>query len=142
MDQAIFHTINERWTHPVLDLFMAVISNNEIWRPVFIAVFIAALIFGGFRARACVLCLLVALLIGDSLTHVIKDTVDRRRPKQAQRVRMVELQKASPIFLTMFKKPTIRYSDKGDRNRSGPAFPSGHMMNNSIIAIICALFYR
>ena len=33
MDQAVFHLINERWTHPALDLFMAAISDVTIWKP-------------------------------------------------------------------------------------------------------------
>jgi membrane-associated phospholipid phosphatase len=57
-------------------------------------------------------------------------------------VRMVQLQRTSPEFLTVFKKPTIRYSDQTDRNRSGPSFPSGHTTNNTAIATILTLFYR
>jgi len=55
---------------------------------------------------------------------------------------MVELQKARPKFMSLFKKPTIRFSDQSDHNRSGPSFPSGHMWNNTIIAVYCTLFYR
>lgn len=142
MDQTILHLINEQWTSPVLDLFMAVISHSGIWWPLLAIILLCGLIFGGFKARACILCLLVALTLGEQLTGLLKKTVDRRRPKQAQTVRMVELQKARPTFMTIFKKPTIRYSDRADRKKSGASFPSGHMMNNTIIATICALFYR
>jgi hypothetical protein len=45
MDQAIFHLINEEWTSPALDLFMAAISDVEIWKPVLIAVGLYALVF-------------------------------------------------------------------------------------------------
>jgi undecaprenyl-diphosphatase len=55
---------------------------------------------------------------------------------------MVELQKARPEFMTLFKKPTVRYSDQSDRNRSGPSFPSGHVTNNTAIAVCLTLFYR
>ena len=55
---------------------------------------------------------------------------------------MVELQKARPKFLTLFKKPTIRFSDSSDRSRSGPSFPSGHVVNNTIAATYFTLFYR
>ena len=55
---------------------------------------------------------------------------------------MVELAKARPEFLTLFKKPTIRYSDESDRNRSGPSFPSGHVTNNVTIAVILTFFFR
>ena len=44
--------------------------------------------------------------------------------------------------MTLFKKPTIRYSDETDRTKSGPSFPSGHVMDNVIIGTICVLFFR
>jgi len=68
--------------------------------------------------------------------------VARHRPKQMQTVRMVQLQKARPKVLTLFKKPTIRVSDSTDRSRSGPSFPSGHTVNNTIAATYFTLFYR
>ncbi len=124
MDQAIFHLINGQWTSPALDLF------------------ISALFFGGFNAREFMVCLLLSLLIGELFTSALKSAVDRRRPKQVQDVRMVELQKARPKFMTLFKKPAIRFSDQSDRNRSGPSFPSGHVTNNTIVAVYLTLFYR
>jgi len=142
MDQTIFHLINEQWTSPALDLFMAGLSDSEIWNPLFIAVVLSALFFGGFKARAFMICLLLSLLIGELFTSVLKTAIDRRRPKQVQDVRMVELQKARPKFMTLLKKPTIRFSNQSDRNRSGPSFPSGHMTNNTITAVYLTFFYR
>jgi undecaprenyl-diphosphatase len=55
---------------------------------------------------------------------------------------MVQLQRTRPALLTLFKKPTIRFSDSSDRSRSGPSFPSGHVTTNSVIAVFCTLFYR
>jgi len=121
---------------------MAALSDTEIWRPLFVAIGVSALLFGGFKARAFVICLVLSLLIGSLVTSVLKSAVDRRRPKQVENVRMVQLQKARPKFLTLFKKPTIRFSDSSDRNRSGPSFPSGHVATNTIIAVFCTLFYR
>ena len=142
MDQSLFHLINEQWTSPALDLFMAALSNSEIWKPLFVAIGFSALFFGGFKARAFVICLALSLLIAELLTGVLKSAVDRHRPKQVESVRMVELQKTHPKFMSLFKKRTIRFSDQSDRNRSGPSFPSGHMTNNTIIATYCTLFYR
>jgi undecaprenyl-diphosphatase len=142
MDQAIFHLINEKWTNPALDLFMAAISNIEIWKPFLILIGLALLIFGGFKGRAFIFCLLISLLIAEQVTAALKKAVDRSRPKQVQTVRMVELQKARPEFLTLFKKPKVRYSDQSDRHRSGPSFPSGHMTDNTVIGMCCTLFYR
>jgi membrane-associated phospholipid phosphatase len=141
MDQTIFHLINERWTSPALDLFMAAVSNAEIWKPLLILVVLLALVLGRFKARACIICMLLALIVGEQFTNILKSAVDRRRPKQVQSVRMVELQKATPEFLTLFKPVRIRFSDQSDRNRSGPSFPSGHTTNNTIIALCLTLFY-
>jgi len=142
MDQAIFHLINERWTNPALDLFMAALSDIEIWEPLLIVIVLVTLVVGGFKARACIFCLLFSLLIAEQFTGLLKSVIDRHRPKQVQSVRMVELKKARPEFLTLFKKPTIRYSDQTDRNRSGPSFPSGHMTDNTVVAVCLTLFYR
>ncbi len=142
MDQAIFHLINERWTNPGLDLFMAALSDIEIWQPLLIVIGLVTLVVGGFKVRACIFCLLFSILIAEQFTGLLKSAIDRHRPKQVQSVRMVELKKARPEFLTLFKKPTIRYSDQTDRNRSGPSFPSGHMMNNTAAAVCLTLFYR
>ncbi len=121
---------------------MAALSNSEIWKPLLIAIALGALFFGGFNARAFVICLLMSLLIAEGVTSILKSAIDRHRPKQVQSVRTVELQKARPKFMTLFKKPTVRFSDQSDRNRSGPSFPSGHMTNNTIAAVYLTLFYR
>jgi membrane-associated phospholipid phosphatase len=142
MDQTLFHLINERWTNPALDLFMAAISNSEIWKPIFVVIVLIMVVFGGFKGRACIICILLSLLVAEQFTGLLKTAFDRRRPKQVQVVRMVELQKTRPMFLTLFKEPTIRYSDQSDRNNSGPSFPSGHMTNNTVIAVCLTLFYR
>ena len=121
---------------------MAAISNVDIWKPAIVLLVLYALIFCGFKGRALVFCAALALVITGNLTvEVIKTLVDRGRPKQVQRVRMVELQKARPEFLALFKKPRIRYSSERDRNRSGPSFPSGHVTNNITIAVVLALFF-
>lgn len=142
MDQALFHLINEQWTHPALDLFMAAISEPDIWKPLFVLLGLYALIFCGFKGRAFVLVVLVTLLISDRLVQTIKSAVNRPRPKQVQTVRLVQLQKASPAFLTLFTKPKVRYSKPEDRSKSGASFPSGHVTNNICFAVCCTLFFR
>lgn len=121
---------------------MAALSDSAIWEPLFIAIGVSALLFGGFRGRAFVICLVLSLLITNQVTDLLKSAVGRHRPKHVENVRMVQLQRTRPAFLTLFKKPTIRFSDSSDRNRSGPAFPSGHVTTNSVIAVFCTLFYR
>ena len=142
MDQSLFHLINQQWTSPALDLFMAGLSDSQIWQPFLVAIGISALVFGGFRARAFVICLVITLVIAGLVTSGLKSAVARHRPKQVESVRMVQLQKMRPKFLTLFKKPLVRFSDSSDRNRSGPSFPSGHVVNNTIAATYLTLFYR
>jgi undecaprenyl-diphosphatase len=141
MDQTLFHLINDHWTNPILDLFMAAISDIDIWRPLLLIIVIAALIFGGFKARACILCLLISVAIAQQVTNFLKSAISRDRPSHVQGVRMVRLQKANPEFLALFKKPII-YSERLERVRGGPSFPSGHMTNNSVIAMCLTIFYR
>src|ERR1700682_359508 len=106
MDDALFHLINERWTNPMLDLFMAAISNVDIWKPLLIVTVLLLVIFGGFRARACIVCMLLSLIVADQFTGPLKSAFNRRRPKQVDRVRLVDLQRTRPVFLTLFKEPT------------------------------------
>ncbi len=118
MDQTLFYLINERWTSPALDLFMAAISNVEIWKPVIIALGLYALVFMGFKGRAFVFCLAITLTFADQfLVRTLKSAVDRRRPKQVQTVRMVQLERTPWEFMTLFQKPTIRFSDETDREQ-------------------------
>ena len=142
MDQSLFHLINERWTNPVLDLFMAAISDADVWKPLLIIVIFAALVFGGFRARACIACLLITIVIAEPVTNTLKSAINRKRPKHVDSVRMVRLEKGRPEFMSIFKKPVVRRSDESDRKRGDPSFPSSHMTNNTIAGIILTLFYR
>lgn len=121
---------------------MAAISNIEIWKPLIVLLVLYALIRGGFKGRALVFCIGLALLVNANLSAGLKKFVDRRRPKQVERVRMVELAKARPEFLTLFKQPAIRYSSERDRGRSGPSFPSNHVVNNVTVALILTFFFR
>src|SRR5438270_11824805 len=142
MDQQLFQLINERWTNPVLDLFMAAVSDADVWKPLLIIIIFAALVFGGFRARACIFCLLIAVVIAEPVTNTLKSAINRRRPKHVASVRMVRLEKGRPEFMSIFKKPVVRQSDESDRSRGDPSFTYGHMTNNTIAAIILTLFYR
>ncbi len=121
---------------------MAAISDADIWAPFLVLAGLYALIFGGFKGRALLFCLAFVFLVNTNLTSTLKKFVDRRRPKQVQRVRMVQLAKASPKFLTLFQPVTIHYSDERDRRRSGPSFPSGHTTNNVTAALVLSFFFR
>lgn len=122
---------------------MAAMSDLEIWKPLLIGVAVYALVFGGFKGRAFIFCLVVTLVVSEQLlVRTLKSAIDRRRPKQTQPVRMVQLERTSPAFLTLFRESKIRMSDETDHAKSGPSFPSGHVTDNVIIATMCALFFR
>lgn len=121
---------------------MAAVSDVHVWKPLLVVLVLYALIFLGFKGRAFVLCLGVTLLVSDTLVvQQLKSSVGRLRPKQSQRVRMVNLQDATPKFLTLFRKPTVRYSTENDRTFSTRSFPSGHVADNVIIGVCCTLFF-
>ena len=143
MDEAIFHTINSRWANPVLDFVMAAISDSEIWKPLLILIALLVVIFGRFRARTCIFCMLLTLVVAEQFTSALKTAIDRRRPKQVEEVRMVEMARVKPAFLKLFHPVQWRNSDQSDRNlsRSGPSFPSGHTTDNTVIAVCLTLFY-
>jgi undecaprenyl-diphosphatase len=142
MDEKIFHLINEQWANPFFDLFMPAISSPDIWLPFFSIAAIVFLIFGGFRGRAFVFCTALALALSNAAVDPLKHAIERPRPKQAQTVRMIELQQTRPKILSIFKKPIISTSTEAERVRSGASFPSGHTNNNTVIALCCTIFYR
>jgi undecaprenyl-diphosphatase len=143
MDQALFHLINEQWTSPALDLFMAVVSDVQIWKPLIVVIALYVLFFRGVKGRAFLLCLGVALLISDAIVvPTLKKTLLRPRPRQVQEARLVHLAKASPRFMTIFKQPQIGRSRPNERSTLSGSFPSGHATDNAIIAICSAMFFR
>ena len=142
MDQQLFNLINERWTSAALDLFMAAISDADVWKPLIVVFIFAALLLGGFRARACICCLLLTILIAEPVTNTLKSAINRKRPKHVDSVRMVKLEKGRPEFMSIFKQPVVRRSDESDKRRGDSSFPSGHMVNNTIAAICLTLFYK
>jgi predicted membrane protein len=91
VDQFLFHLINERWTHPALDLFMAAVSDIEIWKPLLIVLALCVLIFGGFKGRAFVVCLALALVLADYLLVTPQDSNRSPPAKQVQKLRMVRI---------------------------------------------------
>ena len=121
---------------------MPTISYADIWTPFFIIAAMAFLIFGGFRGRAFIFCTALAIGLSNAAVEPLKHAVERPRPKQVQTVRMIELEKTRPKFLSILKKPIIRLSTEAERARSGASFPSGHTNNNTVIALCCTIFYR
>ena len=136
MDQAVFHFINERWTNPVLDLFMAAISDVTIWKPLLIVLALYALIFCGFKGRAFVLCLALTLVISGHAGGAHAQEFDRaacvrNKPRPCgwcscnrPRRNFSPFSRSRPFVIPMSAIAT----------ESGPSFPSGHVTDNIVIA--------
>jgi len=146
MDQLLQHWINKEATAPWLDQLMADITNFSAWKPFLLAALLLGIIFGNFRLRAMLLCLIITFGITDGLVvNGLKHAVGRLRPFQAQEgVRLVQLKQASPQFLSMASLPDVKMSKPPRPNKpvQGRSFPSSHSANIMLSATVIFLFYR
>jgi undecaprenyl-diphosphatase len=145
MDTLLLFFINKQWINPALDRLMAICSDFDLWRPL---LFVAVLLLfwrGGFRWRSFLIVMLITIAFTDGIvTQVTKIVVNRPRPIQALAdVREVTLQKTHPAFLGLFQPVDVRLSPTPvGRVEIGRSFPSGHAMNNTVIATLAILFFR
>jgi undecaprenyl-diphosphatase len=145
MDTLLLFLINKQWTNPVLDRLMAICSNFDLWRPVIIAAALLLYWRGRFLWRSFLIVTLIALGFTDGVfTQVTKILVNRPRPVEALAdVREVALQKTQPTFLGLFRPVSIQLSPTPvARIKAGRSFPSGHAVNNAVIATLAVLFFR
>jgi undecaprenyl-diphosphatase len=144
MDQRLFFIINHEWARPFLDRPMAVFSSWDFWWPILILAGLPIFVFGGFRARAAIVCAGLCVGITDGvIVDAIKDHVGRPRPNQVlEGVRSVDLAKAKPRFLALTKPLTVSYSRPSIYPVQGISFPSGHASNNFALATAIIAFYR
>ncbi len=146
MDQKLLFLINREWTGPVLDRFMALFSSFAAWTPLVVFVIVWVLLRGGFRARAFVLTAGLAVGVCDGLiAKNLKRAVDRPRPHQVlEGARIVDLAKATPRILAVFKPAKVKLSRPTDdlEKIDGRSFPSSHTMNTISVALAAACFYR
>ncbi len=144
MDQRIFFLINGHWAHPALDLPMAALSSWDFWWPLAVLGGLLLFLFGGFRGRATLVCIGLAVGLTDGvIVDAIKGAVGRPRPHQVlEGVRIVDLQKATPRLLALGKPAKVEYSMPSIQPLRGISFPSGHASNNFALAVVLAVFYR
>ncbi len=144
MDQKLLFLINRQWTGPVLDRFMALVSSFDAWTPPLIVLIVLVLWRGGFRARVFILSTALIVGINDGLvSRTLKRVVDRPRPHQMiPDVRMVDLPKATPRVLAVFKEPKTKLSRPSGQDVDGRSFPSSHTVNTISVALLTACFYR
>ena len=143
LDQQLFDCI-QRWNSPGLDVLMAVMSTWVFWKPFALIGAALALLFGGFKGRALVVCAGLAILVADAgAANAIKQFTGRLRPYQATAgVRVVRLEKLNPRFLAVAHPAVVTSSTLPPRSREGRSFPSGHTTNNFALAVVIAWFFR
>lgn len=142
-DLNLLRQINTEWSHPVLDWLMPALSAIEAWLPLII---VAALIMawrGGRRARVMLLCLGIAIGVGDAaISNVLKKTIGRMRPRDLmESVTVRDLGKASPAFMRLFVPRVVKPGEPTGETR-GKSFPSSHTVNMFAAATVIAFFYR
>ncbi len=142
-DLQILNHVNHGWSHPLLDWLMPAASAISAWVPLLVVV--ALLIFwrGGKQGRLMLLCIGLAVGIGDGLvSNTLKKTVGRVRPRDAVAGLVVrDLGPGKPEWKRLFATPEISAS-KVRRDERGNSFPSSHTVNMFALATVVACFYR
>ncbi len=142
-DLSLLHQINTAWSHPVLDWLMPALSAIEAWLPLIIAAVLLTAWRGGKRARIMLLCLGIAIGLGDGvISNTLKKTIGRVRPRDARSDVIVrDLGTASPAFMRLFQTPVVKPSEPNGATH-GKSFPSSHTVNMFAAATVIACFYR
>ena len=143
MDKTLLLLINREWTNPFLDWLMATFTNFDAWLPILVIAIFLLFWRGNFRVRSFVVVTLIAIGFTDGIfTQFAKKLVNRPRPAQSlAEVREVSLQKKKPAILGIFLPVKVSLSQPPGGPVDGRSFPSGHAMNNTVIATLAILFF-
>ena len=144
MDKTLLLFINREWTNPFMDRLMASFTSFDVWMPI-LAPHCAGPCCGAeiFRVRSFVVVTLLTIAFTDGVfTQFMKKLVNRPRPNQAlAEVREVNLEKTKPAILGVWRPVQVSLSKPPEGPVVGRSFPSGHAMNNTIIATLAILFF-
>ena len=126
-----------------MDRLMATITSFDVWMPILLLAVLVLLWRGNFQVRSFVIVSLLTIALTDGLfTQFMKKLVNRPRPSQAlAEVREVNLEKTKPAILGVWRPVQVSLSDPPEGPVVGRSFPSGHAMNNTIIATLAILFF-
>jgi len=142
-DLQLLTQINRGWTHSWLDWLMPAVSAINAWIPLFAVVVLLVLWRGGKQGRLMLLCIALAVGIGDGVvSNTLKKTVGRVRPRDAVTGLIVrDLAPGKPDFVRLFQAPQ-QHPSKPRKETRGKSFPSSHTVNMFALATVIALFHR
>ncbi len=122
---------------------MATFTSFDVWMPILLVAFVLLLWRGNFQARSFVIVTLLTIGLTDGIfTQSMKKLVNRPRPSQALAgVRKVNLEKTTPAILGVCRPVQVSLSGPPEGLVIGRSFPSGHAMNNTVIATLAVLFF-
>jgi len=145
MDQHILFLINSKWTNPVLDRLLAILSCMDFWIPIMGLGAVILLVRYGPRGAAC-LCLCALAVLGNEelISQPLKQWTARARPHQSQEgVRRVDLAPAKPRILAGMLPIQVSYSGPPNpEDTMRRSFPSSHTLNATTLGIVFALLFR
>jgi membrane-associated phospholipid phosphatase len=143
MDKTLLLFINREWINPFMDRLMATFTSFDVWMPVLLLLAIVLLGCGNFRVRSFVIVTLLTIAVTDGVfTQFMKKAVNRPRPSQAlANVREVSLEKTKPAILGVWRPIQVSLSKPPEGPVIGRSFPSGHTVNNTIIATLAILYF-
>ena len=144
MDQAIFHLINEQWTQSRARLVHGGDQRRRNLEAVLIVLVLCVLIFAGFKGRAFIICLVLALARRGLFPGQHLKTRDRSPPAEtgAKSADGAIGTNAAAIPHSFQEDRRFAIRTKPIGTNPGPSFPSGHVTDNVIIGTICVLFFR
>jgi undecaprenyl-diphosphatase len=143
MDKTLLLIINREWTNPFMDRLMATFTSSDVWLPLLILAGLVLLWRGNFKVRSFLLVTLLTIGFTDGVfTQFMKPLINRPRPSQAlAEVREVNLEKTKPAILGVWRPVQVSLSKPPEGPVNGRSFPSGHAMNNTVIATVAILFF-
>ena len=143
MDKTLLLIINREWTNPFMDRLMATFTSADVWLPLLILGGLILLWRGNFQVRSFLLVTLMTIGFTDGVfTQFMKPLINRPRPSQAlAEVREVNLEKTKPALLGVWRPVQVSLSKPPEGAVNGRSFPSGHAMNNTVIATMAILFF-
>jgi undecaprenyl-diphosphatase len=133
LDHTLLELINQRWTSPLMDRLMPLMSSLEAWIPFIVLAVIAAALFGGKVWRRVLVGLAITLVVTEwGVGLPLKLCAGKLRPYDvsASVVRR-DLAKAPVRFLAVFQEPRIKHGKVAPAGTRGSSFTSNHVLNLS-----------